>query len=521
MNKLFAKTAVAAIAIGMATSACNEDSSTFSYDDLDITYDTNSNTAITSFNIKANKKILVGLDSVFFTIDLNKYSIFNADSLPKGTDVSKLLVDIGNSGSSKIVIKYTDFKTQEKKEIEYSSTNYTDSINFLDDVTITVTSLNELKSKTYDVKVNVHNTETDSLCWGSMQYSALPANGTPVSQGTVMLNDKLYCFTADAQGNVSLATTATPDNTDSWTLQQLTLPFKPALESIDATSNTIYMLADDGTLYSSTDAATWQSAGQKWESTLGAINNTLIGIKQEDGKLVFACYPDKDGFNAAEVPADFPVTGVSSMYVFKNKWSTEPQGIITGGRCADGTLSPSTWGFDGKNWAKFGNLPENTALENVTIFPYFTFKTDNTNWTTTEYSTLFALGGSTSDGTIQRKVFISRDNGINWLLADNLLQLPKEMPSLAGAQAHVIAKELYVKSRSTAYSNWNSIALPHMPAWYMTADNADMSLSRAVAPITKWDCPYIYMFGGYQQDGQLSNSIWRGVINRLTFKPLQ
>ena len=57
MKKLFAKTAIAAIILGMGTSACNEDSSTFSTEGLDISYDTNSNTAITSFSIKANKKI--------------------------------------------------------------------------------------------------------------------------------------------------------------------------------------------------------------------------------------------------------------------------------------------------------------------------------------------------------------------------------------------------------------------------------------------------------------------------------
>ncbi|WP_287210975.1 DUF6242 domain-containing protein [Muribaculum sp.] len=519
MKKLFAKTAIAAIILGMGTSACNEDSSTFSTEGLDISYDTNSNTAITSFSIKANKKILTGLDSVFFTIDLNKFSIFNADSLPKGTDVSKLLVNIGNSGSSKIVIKYTDYKTQEKKELEYSSSNNTDSINFLDEVTVTVTSLNELQTKTYDIKVNVHKTEPDSLCWGSVQYAPLPSGGTPTAQGTAMMNEKLYCFTTDAGGNVYMATTDTPDKTESWAVQQLSMPFKPVLETLEATNSELYMLADDGTLYSSADAVSWQSTGQKWESTLGAINSTLTGIKQDNGKLFFACYPDKAGFNATEVPADFPVKGVSSMFVFKNKWSNEPQGVITGGRCADGSLTAYTWGFDGKKWAKFGSLPENKALENITIFPYFTFKTDNTTWQTTEYSTLFALGGNEADGTIQRKVFISRDNGLNWHTGDNLLQLPSEMPSLTGAQAFVIKKELSVNSRSISSHCWKEIELKPLPAWYIVPDNT--AASRAITPITQWDCPYIYMFGGYQQDGQLGNSIWRGVINRLTFKPLQ
>jgi hypothetical protein len=45
--------------------------------------------------------------------------------------------------------------------------------------------------------------------------------------------------------------------------------------------------------------------------------------------------------------------------------------------------------------------------------------------------------------------------------------------------------------------------------------------SRATAPITQWEVPYIYLFGGYDSEGYLYNSVWRGVINRLSFKPLQ
>ncbi len=85
-----------------------------------------------------------------------------------------------------------------------------------------------------------------------------------------------------------MATTDTPDKTESWAVQQLSMPFKPVLETLEATNSELYMLADDGTLYSSADAVSWQSTGQKWESTLGAINSTLTGIKQDNGKLFFA-----------------------------------------------------------------------------------------------------------------------------------------------------------------------------------------------------------------------------------------
>lgn len=51
--------------------------------------------AVSSFSLRANKNIMQNLDSVFFSIDLDRGIIYNADSLPKGTDISKLTVNIG------------------------------------------------------------------------------------------------------------------------------------------------------------------------------------------------------------------------------------------------------------------------------------------------------------------------------------------------------------------------------------------------------------------------------------------
>ena len=35
-----------------------------------------------------------------------------------------------------------------------------------------------------------------------------------------------------------------------------------------------------------------------------------------------------------------------------------------------------------------------------------------------------------------------------------------------------------------------------------------------------WECPYIFLFGGHTADGRLSNTVWRGVLERLRFTPL-
>ncbi|MDE7237712.1 MAG: hypothetical protein K2N66_07830, partial [Paramuribaculum sp.] len=35
-----------------------------------------------------------------------------------------------------------------------------------------------------------------------------------------------------------------------------------------------------------------------------------------------------------------------------------------------------------------------------------------------------------------------------------------------------------------------------------------------------WECPYIYVIGGVCGDGSISDAIWRGAVNRLTYRPL-
>ena len=56
-----------------------------------------------------------------------------------------------------------------------------------------------------------------------------------------------------------------------------------------------------------------------------------------------------------------------------------------------------------------------------------------------------------------------------------------------------------------------------MPVW---ATPVPFTASRVSKPVDEWDCPFIYLFGGYDESGQLRNSLWRGVIRRFTFRPL-
>ena len=81
----------------------------------------------------------------------------------------------------------------------------------------------------------------------------------------------------------------------------------------------------------------------------------------------------------------------------------------------------------------------------------------------------------------------------------------------------VFTSRLSVDSRSAA-DEWTYMPSVKLPAWYHIVTG--VPASRATEPVTEWDCPYIYVFGGVTPTGGLSNNIWRGVINRLSFKPL-
>jgi hypothetical protein len=69
------------------------------------------------------------------------------------------------------------------------------------------------------------------------------------------------------------------------------------------------------------------------------------------------------------------------------------------------------------------------------------------------------------------------------------------MPKLYGAQALVDSELLSVGGPN------------HMPG-------------RVKALVTSWDCPYIYLFGGYNSEDELLPWMWCGVYNRLTNTPI-
>ena len=253
----------------------------------------------------------------------------------------------------------------------------------------------------------------------------------------------------------------------------------------------------------------WTACNEKWHHIYGGYGDKLVGVKEIDGKYYHVTYPSS---TTTLVDNECPISGTSPFISYNNEWETTPQAFVMGGRRSDGKVIGDMWGYDGNSWAKIsqnGIYPR----EAVTLLAYYTFETDTDNWSVTKLPTLIAFGGFDQEGYAGKNVYISIDMGLNWKLADDLLQFPDYIPAMGNAQALVFNRTIEARSSS----NWIEYPSKVLPSYWEISTPA---LSRASQAPTQWDAPYIYLFGGYDNNGTLYNSIWRGIINRLSFKPI-
>lgn len=456
-------------------------------------------TQLKSFKLVSQDTVLNNLDSVFFSIDLVDARVFNADSLPFGTKVDKLAVNLTTDACSTIELKFKSVYSGNDTTVNYM-TNSTELINFASGpVTLHLVSFDKSAERDYQIKVNVHQTVPDSLYWDQVARRNLPTSLSVVrSQKTTRLVDTAVCLTSNGS-RFCIATTDNP-GADDWSMIAPTFTFTPDVASLEATDEALYILSTEGKLYRSADkGATWAYTGVTMYHLYGCYGDRLLGVvKNSDGSFSHASYKHPSLSVSPSSVGDCPVAGTSQLVSFDSKWSVAPQLTMQGGRKADGSLTNATWGYDGKTWAKLSETFP-VAAEGVTLVSYIITSTDTIAWTSSQTPALLAFGGRKEVG-VNDTLYISRDFGVHWSKGGDNLQLPSYMPATGSAQALVY--DTKYKEESSAKS-WKRL----MP--------------KALKPITEWSAPFIYLFGGHDAFGVVYPYIWKGVINSLTFKPLQ
>lgn len=469
--------------------------------------DASSSVAVTNFCLKASPLIMDNIDSVFFSIDLRNQIIFNPDSLPKGTRIDALIPVITYPSTVSGAVISMSGGTKKEGDIDYKN-NPADSIDFTGNVTLTLTAQDGVTTRSYRLKVNVHEYTPDSLVWDKVAVSKLPSRlPSPVEQKSVALDNIVRTLILENDGTYTLATTGDIYE-DEWTKEEITLPGGADVRSFTATPSAFYLLDESGNLMTSDDATVWTTTGQTWHSIIGAFGDAIIGIKGDANGLSHCHYPASADLADSPLEADFPITGYSNLCVSGNEWSDAPTGIIAGGTLSDGTLSGATWAYDGSSWVKISGrgLPPITGC---TLVPYYSYKQTGTLWIQTEFQVWMTIGGLLEDGKLCRKPYLSYNNGVDWKEGDTLIELPEYIPSMTGLDNVVITTPM----RYDLSDGWAGMPARRLPPYCRIAYNVtgyDVS----------WDCPYIYLLGGKGTDGKLYDNIWRGVLARLTFAPL-
>ena len=452
-------------------------------------------TLVKGFALQADAEVLASLDSVHFTIDYDNGLIYNADSLPVGTDISGLKVTVEFlNGVSSAIFKITGATQQADTTIEYTS-SMTRKLDFTGKTVLTVTSSDQTQVKDYEVKVLVHKYNPDSLIWNQSWRRDLPGYRASavahkvVEQGGVfraMMYNRVECQLL----------TATSPNQGTWDKQVVTLPFVPQVNTLTATDDALYILADDGVLYNSADGLTWTSCGVTWHSILGVYNGRLLGIIAGSDGYYHDEYPHVEGFESSLVEEGFPVTGASGMIVTDNEWTVSQQGMIVGGKDSHGNVLSDVWGYDGTHWGRINNIHSSVlpAMTDATLFSYYTYKTLAGVRRYASQQTWYVMGGKLADGSLNGNIYLSTTQGITWSKGDSTITQPSHMPKFYGAQAFVNEETL-------------SPSIAQMPG-------------RVQSLVTTWECPFIYLFGGYNDQGALLPYVWRGVYNRMTNYPV-
>lgn len=474
--------------------SCNKDNDKDSDDSY--TYSTSEQTTLVKdFGLQADSKVLDNLDSVHFTVDYDKGLIYNADSLPVGTDISslKVIVEFLNTVKS-AVFHISDATVQADTAINYS-TSMTQPIDFTGKTLLTVTSADETEVKNYEVKVLVHKVRPDTLIWNQNWRRDLPGYASDLRALKMVQQGDLYRIMT-YNGNTCKMLTASAPGQTSWDEQLVDMPFEPQVKTLTATDEALYMLSMDGTLFTSTEGVEWTSCGVRWYTLLGAYEERVLGIIDNyDGSYTYDEYPRQEGFVSEEVPENFPVSHSSNMIAVDNKWALSSQVMIVGGVDCNGNVIKDTWGYDGNKWGQINNIhgEQLPALADATLFSYFTFKRLPGVRRYGRQSTWYLMGGRKSDGSLNNDIYLSNTQGVVWFKSDSTMVQPDYMPDFYGAQAFVGEET-------------------------MTAPNRVPS--RVSSLPTTWQCPYIYLFGGYDADGDLLPYVWRGVYNRLTNTPI-
>lgn len=419
---------IASFLITLAMTSCldNEEKMEYSND-----------ATIRSFSINDIKTIIISEnDTTDFTVKGKNYpfsisqlpsegKIYNTDSLPYRTDIKKVSVRITNSSG------YITYKKNDKDTIWTSA----DSLDFTNPIVFTVHAQDGYARKSYQVKINVHQVNPDSLVWNKIE-SNFPGTSISGKQKAVLLNGTIYVF-ADNTAQVSV--TYTKSGEAHWSnLEQINIPTKADYSSVITFNNKLYITAG-GEVYSSDNGTEWVKENANASVFVCSFTKKLIGINNNsfvEAKIINGVVTWEN--TEKSLPDNFPKKLYSSVtYPLTTNESIEKAVMISEDTnpSDSSTVVWSTFS-DKTDWIDFTTASQYDCpkLENISLIRY-----DNR---------LFVFGGKGTDNGKEVKAFqsfyASDDNGTTWKIITENILFPNEFIGKDDSFSYIVDNDNYI-----------------------------------------------------------------------------
>ena len=379
-----------------------------------------STSSITSFSIGTLHQTFYvksseGEDSVYtdtisyadvpFTIDQINRKIYNKDSLPKGVDITRIVASISADYAAVYYVK-------NNKDTIWTTA---DSLDFSKPVTFKVMTFNPTLNQfdfgaSYEVSVNVHKLNPDSLVWKHFENNKFANNIVYTKQKAVYTNESLYVFGETADGSVKANKTSVErGNISSW--NEITLPAGTNIYSATAFNNNVYFVAN-GELYFLENQITKVGNFTGLTNLITVSNGKLLAYKGNENKVVTI---DSEGNELTE-----------SNFVNGNNLNGRMSAISM----------PSSHNKDlWRTIVMTNNIGTSEADSTATVFSYISNDTEWVKYQPNNPTTCPNQGNIsmiTYDGKIYAfgedfdYFYTSNDNGLNWNQETGYMVFPSE-----------------------------------------------------------------------------------------------
>ncbi|MBR3897317.1 MAG: hypothetical protein IKJ42_09990 [Bacteroidaceae bacterium] len=374
-------------------------------------------------------------DNYTFAIDHVAGEVYNVDSLPKGTDVTRVSVNMSVDGG--YVYCY------QNGENKLFSTE--DSVDFSTPVLFTVYPYNDEDGRSYYIRLNVAQTEGDSLVWTSVENNTSHA-GRMTIEKMVQHRDYLIAF-GEMDG---MPTRIYGQLGGSFKFSGKEFLLKGVAGTVDYSSivsheMALYLLAD-GKLYSSLTGVEWnaESHDRTFTSMVGIVNGKLC--LNEGGKIVVCDPYEWSTDNRVEqFTHDWEEIQTVDEDLFPMSPSVVEVPLKTNPNIVRTTLLgyPRNYAEDGVSmWVKLstdtmwtyynpiaGNGNTCPALERLTVLAYG--------------NKLYAFGGASKDGSVGafEAIYTSVDGGLTWWKQKKKMGFPEELKGYNDPYACVMDTE--------------------------------------------------------------------------------